>query len=160
MTMPILLPDRVPWFVAGPLMGLVVVALYALANQKLGITASYNEVVDMVRGRATESRWRFWFLIGLIGGGVLAAALRGGPALDLGYGALGLLLPIGILVPVLFVGGALMGYGARWSGGCTAGHGLGGSSSLSKASFVATATFMATAIAVTYALHFLTGGAL
>lgn len=153
------LPERLPWFIGGPLMGLCVVALYALANKPLGATGAYAEVAAFVRGRPAET-WRVWFFVGLIGGGVLAAFLRGGPGPNLGYGALALLVPLGLLVPILFLAGLLMGFGARWSGGCTSGHGLRGCATLSPSSLVATATFMGTAIAVTLLANALTGGAL
>ncbi|MCX6022733.1 MAG: YeeE/YedE thiosulfate transporter family protein [Chloroflexi bacterium] len=155
-----ILPDRLPWFVVGPSIGLLVVALYALANQRLGVTGSYVQIMGAAQGRPFVERWRIWFFGGLAAGSFIAALLRGGPSIGLGYGALALVAPLGVLVPLLFVGGMLMGYGARWSGGCTSGHGIGGTSSLSPASFAATAAFMATAIGVTFLLHVVTGGAL
>lgn len=155
-----LLPDRLPWYLAGPMLGLLVVLMYAIANQRLGVTGSYVEVAALLRGQVSRSRWRVWFFVGLGAGAVLAGLLRDGLSFSLGYGALGAVLPFGLLVPVLFAGGLLMGYGARWSGGCTSGHGTSGTSSLSPASFAATATFMATAIAVTLLVHLVTGGAL
>ncbi len=155
-----ILPDRLPWFIAGPIIGLCVVALYALANQRMGVTSSYTELGSLVRGRAPAQSWRVWFFVGLAGGAALAGFLRGGPSMGLGYGALGLVLPIAVLIPVLFIGGVLIGFGARWAGGCTSGHGISGVSSLSITSLVATSTFMAAAVAVTLALHAITGGAL
>lgn len=154
------MPDQAPWFIVGPLMGLCVVALYALANQRLGVTGSYIEVLARARGRPQVQPWRIWFFLGLFGGALIVALLRGGPTFQLGYGALGALLPLGLLVPVLFVSGIFVGLGGRWAGGCTSGHGLSGSASLSPASLVATATFIGTGILVTFALHVLTGGAL
>ena len=134
-----MLPDRLPWFIAGPAIGLLVVILYALANKRLGVTQSYVQLSKVILGRPVVERWRLWWFGGM---------------------ALGALLPGAALVPLLFLGGALMGYGARWSGGCTSGHGISGNAGLSPASIAATATFMATAIAVTFGIHFLTGGAL
>lgn len=155
-----ILPDRLPWFVAGPVMGLCVVALYALINRPLGVSGSYAQVAVFFRDRAAVETWRLWFLGGLIGGAAVAAVLRGGPAVGLGYGALGRVVPLAALVPILLAGGLLMGYGARWAGGCTSGHGLRGSSTLSPASLVATLTFMGTAVGLTLLLHAVTGGAL
>ncbi len=155
-----LFQSRMPWFIAGPVIGLCVVALYALANQRMGVTGSYVQIARVAtRGRVDEA-WRLWFFVGLGGGALLLAALRGGPAPSLAYGVLGALLPLGVLVPVLFGAGLLMGFGARWSGGCTSGHGISGTSSLSPASFVATGTFMGVAVGVTLLLHWITGGQL
>jgi len=155
-----MLPERLPWFIAGPAIGLLVVALYALANRRLGVTQSYVQMSKVVLGRAVTERWRLWLFGGMAAGAVVATLLRGGGVVHGDYGALGVLLPGVVLVPLLFLGGALMGYGARWSGGCTSGHGISGNAGLSVASMAATATFMATAIAVTYGIHLLTGGAL
>ncbi len=155
-----LLPDRLPWYVAGPLLGLCVVALYALANKPLGSTSVYADVMAFARDRAKGRRWRLWYFVGLLVGAMLSTELRGGLSLHLDYGALGALLPLAALVPVLFVGGAMLGYGGRWGGGCTSGHGLRGMSELSPASMVAGITFFVTAIAVAWLLHLATGGAL
>lgn len=155
-----MLPERLPWFIAGPAIGLLVVALYALANKRLGVTQSYVQISKVVLGQPVTDRWRLWWFGGMAGGAVLATLLQGGGVVHGNYGALGALLPGVVLAPLLFLGGALMGYGARWSGGCTSGHGISGNSGLSVASMVATVTFMATAVAVTFGIHFLTGGAL
>jgi uncharacterized membrane protein YedE/YeeE len=154
------LPDRLAWYIAGPLIGLCVVALYALINERMGVTTSYQVVAQVIRRKSVLETWRIWFFAGLVGGSLVASFLQGGPSLSSSYGALGLLLPLALLIPILFVGGVLSGFGARWSGGCTSGHGISGTSSLSPASFAATVTFVATAVAVTSVIHALTGGAL
>lgn len=154
------LPDRLPWFVVGPLLGLLVVGLYAVANKPLGATGAYAQVIAFMRGNPHTEVWRVWYFVGLISGGLVAALLRGGVHLGFEYGALATVLPLPALVVVLFVAGGLMGYGARWSGGCTSGHGLCGMSVISPGSLAATGTFMATAVAVTAILHVVSGGAL
>lgn len=151
--------EQLPWFVAGPAIGLCIVALYALNNRPLGISGSYVQAVMLVRGRPVEA-WRLWLVAGLFAGAVVATVLRGAPATGLGYGTLGQLLPLPVLVVVLFAGGILMGCGARWAGGCTSGHGLSGTSVLSPGSFVAAGTFIAVAVGLTLLLNVATGGAL
>lgn len=155
-----ILPDRLAWFIAGPFIGLLVVALYALANKRLGVTQSYVQLARVVRNQPITEAWRLWWFGGMAAGAFVAGVLRGGPQLNTGYGTLGAFLPVVVLIPVLFLGGALIGFGARWAGGCTSGHGISGNATLSPASFVATATFMATAVTVTFAIHQLTGGSL
>lgn len=152
--------DRLPWFVAGPLIGLVVVAMYAVWNEPLGVSGWYAHVTRLVQRRPDTDYLRVWLFGGIIAGGVLATFLQGGPRITTAYGVLGAALPLALLVPVLFLGGVLIGYGVRWAGGCTSGHGLAGSSAISVASFTATATFMATAIAVSFLLNWLLGGVL
>jgi hypothetical protein len=155
-----LLPYQLPWYVVGPLLGLCVVALYAVANRHLGVTQAYLHVVVALRDRPRAEMWRVWFFGGLVVGSLAAALLRGGPSVGFGYGALALVLPVAAIIPVLFAGGLLMGYGARWCGGCTSGHGLTGSSVLSPGSLLATISFMATAVALSFLLHAMTGGSL
>lgn len=154
-----LLPERLAWYIAGPLMGLCVVALYALANKPLGATTAYSETISFFRRKPFES-WRVALLGGFVVGALLASLLHGGISPNLKYGELGSDLPIALLVPILVVAGAVMGFGARWAGGCTSGHGLRGCSSLSPASLAATGTFMAVAVSVTLVLHAATGGSL
>jgi uncharacterized membrane protein YedE/YeeE len=158
--MPDLLPDRLPWFVAGPLIGLLIVGLYAVQNKPLGATSAYANVIALFGGRSRMEVWRVWYFVGILAGALLAALLQGNFSLNLSYGALGRVLSLPALIPLLFLGGILMGYGARWAGGCTSGHGLCGTSVRSAGSFAATITFMLTAIGVTFLVHFLTGGAL
>ncbi len=155
-----LMPDRLAWFIAGPSIGLLTVALYAVANKHLGCTTSYLQVMTFVRSPRMAEMWRVWFFGGLVVGSLLAALLRGGPSPSLTYGALGDLLPIAAIVPVLFVAGAIMGFGARWGGGCTSGHGIAGAAILSRGALVGIVTIMATAIGLTLIVHLITGGAL
>lgn len=152
-----LLPPNLPWFIVGPLIGLIPVTLYAVANRPLGASGAYLQTILALRGRATEG-WRAWFFVGLITGVLVAAVLQGGPVPHLGYNFIsGWVSPVAT-IPILFLSGLVMGYGARWAGGCTSGHGLCGTSARGTGSFVATAMFFLTAIVVTLALHLATGG--
>jgi uncharacterized membrane protein YedE/YeeE len=155
-----LLPDRLPWFIAGPLIGLLIVGLYALLSRPLGASGSYVNVIAFIRDRPKAELWRVWYFVGLLAGALVAVVLQGGPSFNLAYGALGRVIPLPALIPLLFLGGTLMGFGARWAGGCTSGHGLCGTAVRSTGSFVATITFMLVAIGVTALVHFLTGGLL
>lgn len=153
------LPVPLPWYVVGPLMGLIVAGLYTVTNRHLGVSGAYVQFVDGARGRSIEV-WRLWFLGGTILGAALVALLGGYPQAGLGYGALGEYLPTPALLGVLLLGGTLIGFGARWAGACTSGHGLTGCATGSRGSMVAVLTFVVTAVAVTFLLHLLTGGAL
>ena len=154
------LPDRLDWFIAGPIIGLLTVALYAVANKHLGVTTSYLQVMTFVRSPRTAEMWRVWFFGGLVLGALVAAFFRGGPSANLDYGALADLLPKAAIVPVLFVAGLLMGFGARWGGGCTSGHGIGGAAILSRGALVGIVTIMVAAIGLTLLMHLITGGSL
>lgn len=150
------LPAQLPWWVAGPALGLV--ALYGLANVKLGVSGGWLQLLLLSQRREVTESWRLWFTGGLVGGALVAAALgsgRGSP----GYGNLSDVLSPPLLVALLVLVGLAIGHGARWAGGCTSGHGISGCSAGSPESLVATGTFFSVAIVVTFAVHLMTGGA-
>jgi len=149
-----------PWWLAGPLFGLTVVSLYALANKHLGVSGGYRQLVLLARGRPMPEPWRLWFLGSLLAGAAVAAVVFGSPQLGLSYGVLGHKLNLGALVPLLVLGGAAIGYGACWARGCTSGNGLTGCSTRSPGSFLATTTFFAVAVGTTGLIRLLSGGAL
>ena len=151
------LPHQLPWWVAGPGIGLCVVAMYGLANVKLGVSGGWLQLLFAVQRRPVTEPWRIWFNGGLVLGAVAAAAL--GTAAVHGYGALGAALPASWLVPALALTGVTIGYGARWAGGCTSGHGISGCSVGSPESLAATTTFFGVAVVVSLLVHLLTGGA-
>ena len=162
-----LLPAQMPWFVVGPGIGLLLVVMYAVGHNHLGISSSYLRTAQaVVWRRVPQDGWKVRYFIGLALGALLASLLSSGPApnYDSLYGALGGVMPIAAVafaVPTfLFLGGVLMGYGARWAGGCTSGHGISGSSALSPASLVSTMMFMGVAIVLMLVFNLLTGGAL
>lgn len=152
-----LLPARLPWWFAGPCIGLCVVALFSLANLRLGVSGAWLQVLAIARGERPSEPWRLWFLGGFFAGVGVAAVL--GTVRLHGYGDLGSYLTPWVLVPVLLVGGVAIGYGARWAGGCTSGHGISGCSARSPASFLVAAIFFGVAVVVTLGVHALTGGA-
>jgi uncharacterized membrane protein YedE/YeeE len=148
-----MLHPQLPWFVAGPVLGLCVVACRALFNARLGVTGGFSELIGQVTRRSVAFDWRGWFAIGVILGGTVFAAAAGGPDFH-GYGWLTEHIASGVAVAALLVvSGALIGYGAKLSGGCTSGNGLSGTSLISPASLAATATFFGTAIVVAFAIE-------
>ena len=147
---------QLAWYVAGPVLGLCVVACRALFNGRLGVTGGFSELVTQLSRGSLRLDWRGWFALGIVAGGLAFAVANGGSDID-GYGWLtrtfdgtGGALVIGA---ILLVAGLAIGYGAKTAGGCTSGNGLTGSSHLSPAALVATATFFATAIVVTTAIE-------
>jgi len=145
------LDDQLAWYIAGPVLGLCVVACRLLFNARLGITGGYSELVGKLSQGSVRFDWRGWFALGVFASGALYLALNGGARFD-GYGWLtrtfegaGQLW----IAPILVASGVLIGYGAKLAGGCTSGNGLSGTASLSPASLVSTCTFFGTAIVVT-----------
>jgi uncharacterized membrane protein YedE/YeeE len=144
------LHSQLAWYVAGPLLGLCVVACRWLFDARLGVTGGYSEIVGKLRGGHATFDWRGWLIIGVLLGGTLFALIAGGPDFH-GYGWLTDSFDDVAVAPILAVCGVLIGYGAKMAGGCTSGNGLTGTSMLSPAALVATATFFATAIGVSFA---------
>lgn len=155
------LPDRLAWYVGGPLLGLLIVGLFVLANQPLGASGAYLQTSSLLRRREDVVVWRVWYFVGLVLGGVLVTqVLRDGSEIRSGYDSLRDVLPMEAVVPMVFGGATMLGYGAAVAGGCTSGHGMCGTAQRSPASMAVTATFMATAIATTFVLRVVTGGQL
>jgi hypothetical protein len=152
------LPDRLPWYLAGPALGLLVVGLFLVANQPLGASGAYVQTMKVARRHTDGVRWRVWYLGGIFAGGLLATVLGNGFELRKGYEPLRAVWSTPVVMIVVFLGAVVMGYGARMSGGCTSGHGICGTAQRSPASWAATATFVGTAIVVTKLLNIVTGG--
>jgi len=154
-----LLPDRLAWYVGGPILGLLIVGLFVIANQPLGASGAYVHTVGLLRRREGVVVWRVWYFVGMFLGGVLVTqVLREGAEVRSGYDALRAVFPLWATVPLVLGGATLLGYGAAMAGGCTSGHGMCGTAQRSPASLTVTATFMATAIATTFVLRVVTGG--
>jgi uncharacterized protein len=141
------LNPQLAWYIAGPLLGLCVVAVRWLFNARLGVTGGYSSIVGTVRAGRFDFDWRAWFVVGVLLGGTVFALAAGGPDFH-GYGWLTDSFDDALVGPVLVVAGVLVGYGAKLAGGCTSGNGLSGTAISSPASLVATGTFFATAIVV------------
>ena len=113
-----MLNPQLAWYVAGPLLGLCVIAVRILFNTRLGVTGGYSAIVSRVRSGAPSFDWRAWFLIGVLLGGTVFALLAGGQNFH-GYGWLMRSFDDVLVAPILVVSGVLIGYGAKLSGGCT-----------------------------------------
>ncbi len=88
-------------------------------------------VADAVGPAATDSAWRWLFLLGLLTGTAAWFSLVD-PGFSVRSGNPWLLLPAGFLV----------GVGTRMGSGCTSGHGVCGIGRLSPRSLIATLIFM------------------
>jgi uncharacterized membrane protein YedE/YeeE len=137
--------EQLAWYIGGPVLGLCVVALRWLLNERLGATRAWADAVALRFGSVHG-----WVLLGLIAGGIAFGLV--GTSLE-GYGWLTETFAGWVVVPILVASGALIGYGARLAGGCTSGNGLSGNAALSPAALVATGTFFATAIVVSFAIE-------
>jgi uncharacterized membrane protein YedE/YeeE len=147
------LESTLPWWIAGPALGFVIIGLLGLANKRFGVLGGVTDLVTgSAEGRGLRS-WRTLLVVGIVLGGVAYAVLAGAPDAGTGYSWLDAHLSTGGEVVVLFGAGLLIGVGARTAGGCTSGHGLTGSALASPASIVSMMTIMATAVATTFVLE-------
>ena len=160
------------WYVAGPLIGLMVPALLILGNKILGISSSLRHVcaacipakIPFFHYDWKKEAWNLVFVAGIILGAFLVAAFFNNPnpvninpklVAELnGYGITdqNSLLPEQLfnwqqLLTIkglffLVFGGLLVGFGTRYAGGCTSGHAIMGLSNLQLPSLIATISFM------------------
>ena len=141
-----------PWYVVGPLLGLVIVAMLWVTNRPLGALGGYVDLEAWLRRPSSRAGWRMFFLGGVILGGLVAGDGHATLAYDIDGST------TAVRMAVLAGAGVLMGYGARTAGGCTSGHGLSGSALASPSSWVATGTFMATAVVAAHLIAWTVGG--
>jgi uncharacterized membrane protein YedE/YeeE len=149
---------RPAWYLAGPLLGLLVVGMLALINERLGVLGGYADVVSRLGRRSLAFGWQGCFVLGIVAGGLVFATLAGSWRAGDEYGWLTANLDDDVAVgAVLVTAGLLIGLGARTAGGCTSGNGLSGCSFGSAASFVATGTFMAVAVGTSFLTRLVVG---
>ena len=162
-----------PWYVAGPIIGLIVPTLLIIGNKNFGISSSLRHIcaacipanITFFKYEWRKEIWNLFFVAGIVLGGILAATLLANPnpvvvnaALVSELAKYGItnysnLLPVEIINwPALFtlkgflmmvVGGFMIGFGTRYAGGCTSGHAIMGLSALQWPSLIATCCFMA-----------------
>jgi uncharacterized protein len=112
----------------------------------IGRIAGVSGILRGALSLTIQEHWRYFFIAGLLLGGVVFQCLAIPPA------TLRAALPL----PIVILAGLLVGIGTSIGGGCTSGHGVCGLGRLSKRSFVATLTFVACAmLTTTVARHIL-----
>lgn len=160
------------WYVAGPLIGLVVPALLILGNKSFGISSSLRHIcascvpanIPFFKYDWKKEVWNLFFVFGIFLGGAIAVSLLSNPnpaeinpklVTELaGYGITNYnnLVPEEIInwqslftlkgFLMMIAGGFLVGFGTRYAGGCTSGHTIMGLSNLQLPSLIATISFM------------------
>lgn len=147
-----------PWFVAGPLIGLLIVGLRAAVNKPFGALGGFIDLSENVWS-PPRLGFRSYLLLGLTLGGALFALVSGSFSLSFVYTDFGSVAGGSLIgeAALLVAAGVAMGFGARTAGGCTSGHGMSGISLLSPASIVSTMTFFATAVGLALLVALLGG---
>jgi len=154
-----LLATQCPWWLAGLLLGLLMVAMQWTASLSLGAMGSFVAVEAYARKPSTAPTWKAFFFVGMVGGGLVYGLVAGDLHPGFSNGGFNALYGSSLAVKalVLVPAGALIAYGARTAGGCTSGHGICGTSHGSASSFVSTMSFMAAAIVVANVISMLRG---
>jgi hypothetical protein len=133
-------PDTGPALGGGALIGAASVLLLLSDGKIAGISG----IAAFLLGRPKPGTgWRIAFLVGLLAGPPLLAALAGHVAG----------ITIAATWPTLVVAGLLVGYGTRLGSGCTSGHGVSGLGRLSPRSIAAVLTFLAMAAATVFVMR-------
>ena len=177
-----LIPHPLPWYVAGPLIGLMVPALLLLGNKAFGISTNFRHLCAAVAPYGLEyfshdwkrlGSWNLAFLAGLCVGAAIAYHLAPPPAIAISARTVDALRGLGLhdfsgLAPrevfawsalltvrglvSIVLGGFLVGFGTAYAGGCTSGHAIAGLADLQPASLLAVCGFFAGGLATTYLL--------
>jgi uncharacterized membrane protein YedE/YeeE len=171
-----------PWYVAGPLIGLMVPLLLLMGNRQFGISGSIRDFVAVIFRKRQgyfayepeKNNWRLWFAVGIVAAGLVLSFLPGPEKAGIGVAAQTKLASQGVtdqsglyptqllggengfsLTQVLFciIGGLLVGFGTRYAGGCTSGHSIMGLSQLSGTSLLATIAFFAGGLLMTHLIY-------
>lgn len=168
-----ILKQPMPWYVAGPLIGLMVPLLLIAGNKAFGISSSLRHIcaaclpakIPFFQYKWKDEIWNLFLVAGIILGGFIATTFFMNPdAIHVNPKLASELSKHGIdnykmLVPqqifnwhtlftlkgfiIIIVGGFLVGFGTRYAGGCTSGHAIMGLSNLQLPSLIATICFMA-----------------
>src|SRR3954451_15080069 len=121
-----MLHGQLAWYVAGPALGLCVVAVRLLFNARLGVTGGFSELVGRLSQGSLRFDWRGWFAIGISVGGGLIALIAGVPDFH-GYGWLTDAFSSHTwIAAILLVAGVVIGFGAEVAGGRTLRKGVRG----------------------------------
>ena len=158
-----------PWYIAGPLIGLVIVLLQWIDNKPLAASSSFRHVcaatfpagILFLKYDWKAQIWNLFFVAGIFVGGFLAATILSHPAnIAISHETTVQLQSIGIHdtsgfapaqlfsfaamktlpgIIVMVFGGFLIGFGSRYAGGCVSGHSMTGISDMQWTSLLATA---------------------
>jgi hypothetical protein len=175
------MPHPLPWYIAGPLIGLVVPALLLLGNKAFGISSNFRHIcAAVVPGRIEffshdwkkTGLWNLVFLSGVFVGAMIAAMVAP-PPVQISAHTVDALRAIGVhdfsgLAPhdvfawsslltlrgflCIIVGGFLVGFGTAYAGGCTSGHAIAGLADGQLPSLLAVIGFFAGGLATTFLL--------
>ncbi|MEI8094923.1 MAG: YeeE/YedE thiosulfate transporter family protein [Spirochaetales bacterium] len=162
--MDVAITDPLPWYIAGPLLGLFVPAMLLLTGKEPGVSSSFRHACAALLPSGKPDYFRYdWLKSGLWQILFVVGILLGGTLVQFGLGGAGvpLFLPENLTaagLALLFVGGVLVGFGTRYADGCTSGHTISGISNLSVPSLIASVCFIVGGSAASLVHRFVFGG--
>ena len=127
--------DYTHWhaLIGGILIGLASLLATVLSGKIPGISGVFGRLLVPA---TPDKKWRFLFLLGLIGGAAVSFLL---------WDSATLFRPMRPLA-VMGVAGLIVGFGTRLGGGCTSGHGVCGVGTGARDSIAATLIFVGVAM--------------
>ena len=160
-----------PWYVSGPIIGLVMLSL-VFFGETFGLSSNLRAFCTICGANRASSFfefewknqiWNLMVILGAVIGGIIAGQfLMTDPGVSLNPQTVAALQEWGISNPgasympdelfgagaasakgiaLLFIGGLFVGFGARYAGGCTSGHAISGLSNLQLPSLIAVCGF-------------------
>lgn len=162
-----------PWWISGPLIGLMVPVLLLLGNKPFGVSSNLRHIcaacipanISFFKYDWKKEAWNLFFISGTMIGAFIAwnwlsdyhLINYNQKLLDElnGYGISdhSKVVPVDVInwnslitlkgIIMTVIGGFLVGFGTRYADGCTSGHAIMGLSNLQWPSLVATCSFMA-----------------
>jgi hypothetical protein len=150
-----------PWYIAGPLIGLIVPILLIVRKKQFGISSSFRVVGSYLLPRVAYFRyprekdaWQVFFVLGIALTAFLVFFLSGDPHPESKAEAVYAQRAAHIYElaswPLFLLGGLLVGFGARYADGCTAGHCIMGNAQFAWASLLTTIAFFIGGLVATY----------
>jgi uncharacterized protein len=169
-----------PWYISGPVIGMMVPLLLVFGNKNFGISSSLRHICAMCAPLNIKyfnydwksEKWNLFFVGGIVIGGFLAGQFM----MDKDYFGISVetidaLQNIGVsdfsrylpgdifawenlftIKGFIFMvfGGFMVGFGTRYANGCTSGHSISGLSNLQLGSLAATVAFFVGGLIMTH----------
>lgn len=169
-----------PWYISGPVIGLMVPLLLVFGNKNFGISSSLRHICAMCAPLNIKyfnydwksEKWNLFFVGGIVIGGFIAnqfmidknyfgiSAVTIDMLKSIGVSDFNQYLPGDIFAwenlftvkgfIFMVMGGFMVGFGTRYANGCTSGHSISGLSNLQFGSLVATIAFFVGGLIMTH----------
>ena len=167
-----------PWYISGPLLGLMVPLLLFITNKQFGVSSNFRHICAMIAPKSInffnydwkKEAWNLVLILGTVAGALIAHTFLN-PTINVSDDTYALLHQQGVqsfdgFAPadifsweglftlrgfiMIVIGGFLVGFGTRYANGCTSGHAIMGLSMLNVNSLIAVVGFFIGGLVMTY----------